>query len=62
MAKGKNDFSSHIIRRKDLRKTKELSDEALLRQAKKMAEIWQTELQKQKRADKFNQETRKSLS
>lgn len=59
MAKGRNDFSSSVIRRKDLRKPKELSDEALLEQAKKMAEIWQAGLQKQKRADSVNQSTRR---
>lgn len=59
MAKGRNDFSSSVIRRKDLRKPKELSDEALLEQAKKMAEIWQAGLQKQKRADSVNQEVRR---
>lgn len=59
MTKGRNDFSSSVIRRKDLLPARELSDEALLKQAKKMAEIWQTRLQRQKKADSVNREVRK---
>lgn len=45
---GRLGYTNSVIKRKDLKAKRELSDEALLRDAQRQAEKWQAQLRKQR--------------
>jgi len=60
MAKGRNDFSSSVVRRKTLRLSKSLSDEALLASAERSAKKWQEALHRESISDTVRRQDRRN--